>query len=89
MITINDNICDISVSCPAILSCFLKMDLPTRTPVLLILPFLSFPLPLCVKLAAVVAKSRPSCGIFDRFCILTQVGGLFYIWTVSIASQKA
>ena len=54
MITISDNICDISVSHPAILSCFLKMDLPTRTPGLL-LPFLSFPLPLCAKLAAVVA----------------------------------
>ena len=54
MITINDNICDISVSHPAILSCFLKMDLPTQTPILLLLPFLSFPLPLCVKLAAVV-----------------------------------
>ena len=55
MIAINDNICDILVSCPALLSCFLKMDLPTRTPGLL-LPFLSFPLPLCAKLAAVVAK---------------------------------
>ena len=56
MIAINDNICDISVSRPAILSCFLKMDPPTRTPVLLLLPFPSFPLPLCAKLAAVAAK---------------------------------
>ena len=56
MITINDNTCDISVSCPALLSCFLKMDLLVRTPVLLLLPFLSFLLPLCAKLAAVAAK---------------------------------
>ena len=56
MIAINYNICDILVSPPALLSCFLKMDLPTQTPVLLLLPFLSFSLPLYAKLAAVVAK---------------------------------